>query len=488
MKKTLTHLLFIFLLLFQLNSSAQTGQHVTELVNFDAAMLDLLSDHNVPGGQLAITYQGRLVYNRGFGYANTSTMTPVQPESIFRIASLSKPISSIAIMHLVENGLLSLSDTVFGANGILNDTTYSNILDSRINNIVVENLLDHSGGWNRDISGDPMFNSYAIATAMGVTPPADPVTVIRYMLANEMLDFTPATDYNYSNFGYCILGRVIEKVTGQAYEDFVRNTILLPLNISNMRLGYNLASNQLPDEVTYYMYPGAPLAYSVYDNTTQVPWPYGGFNVEAMDAHGGWVCSAANLVKLLTAVDGFSSKPDILLPATISTMVDPSANDPYYALGWSVNSFNNWWHTGSLSGTSTMFVRANNEMNWAILLNTRPSNSNALFTDMDALVWNVIPTIANWPTGDQFTGIEENYSTFSVKIHPSPTNGKITISSEKNIDRIEIYNLLGENIYTDNSPTLQNDLDVDITDQPSGIYFVKLKSNENYFTGKFLKL
>ena len=222
MKIIFTQLFLFFFILFSLRSSAQTGQQVPELVNFDAAMLNLLNTYNVPGGQLAITYQGRLVYNRGFGVANTSTMDPVQPDNIFRIASISKPITSIAIMQLIENGFLNLNDTVFGPNGILNDSIYSTILDARIYNITLENLLNHSGGWDRNISGDLMFNSYVIATTMGVSPPADAVSVIRYMLANQNLNFTPGTQYQYSNFGYCILGRVIEKISGLSYEDYVR--------------------------------------------------------------------------------------------------------------------------------------------------------------------------------------------------------------------------------------------------------------------------
>ena len=285
---------FVFFLLAS-RTNAQTGTHVPELVNFDAAMEQLLDDYNVPGGQLAITREGKLVYSRGFGYADTATQTLVQPDHLFRIASVSKPVTSIAVMKLVENGLVELNDTVFGANGILNDAIYQDILDPRVKDITVAQLLRHEGGWNRDVSGDPMFNAYNIAIAMGVPSPPDASTVIRYIISETMLDFTPGTDYNYSNLGYAVLGRVIEKITGQDYDDYVRNEILLPLGITNMQLAHNLPANQAPNEVTYYNYAGAPLANSVYDNVTPVPTPYGGFNIEAMDAHGGWLSSAEDL-------------------------------------------------------------------------------------------------------------------------------------------------------------------------------------------------
>jgi CubicO group peptidase (beta-lactamase class C family) len=322
---------------------------------------------------------------------------------------------------------------------------------------------------------------------MGTTPPADATTVIRYMLEFELLDFNPGTQYQYSNLGYCILGRVIEKVTGQSYEDFVRNTILLPLNITDMRIGYNLESNQLPLEVNYYDYPGAPLAASVYDNVSMVPWPYGGFNVEAMDAHGGWVCSAAHLVKLLCSVDGFASKPDILLPATINRMVNPSATNANYALGWSVNNANNWWHTGSLPGTTTEFVRANNEMNWAILLNTRPSNPNSLSTAVDALVWNVIPTIVNWPAGDQFTSVDDKHFNPVIKIYPNPTTDKFIIQSDGITEKVEITNLIGETLSSKSSSGQSLIQEFDLSNYPAGIYFIRIKNSDGVLTNKIIK-
>ena len=365
MKKIFTTTLLLITILIQ--TKAQTGLYVPELEVFDSAMTTLLATHNIPGGQLALTFHGRLVYNRGFGYANTSTSSLVEPNSVFRIASLSKPITSVGIMKLYEQGLINLDAKVFGPTGILNDTIYQNILDSRVNDITVRQLLQHEGGWNRNVSGDPMFNAYNIATFMGVPPPGDEVNMIRYMIGNKMLDFTPGTQAQYSNFGYCILGRVIEKITGESYENYMRGTIMVPMGITEMQLGRNLEADILPNEVTYYDYPGAPFASSVYDNTTQVPWPYAGFNVEFMDAHGGWVSSAEDLCKFLVSIDRFTSKPDILTTATIDTMIKPSVTDPNYACGFAVNTFNNWWHNGSLPGTTTEFVRAGNlQLNWAI--------------------------------------------------------------------------------------------------------------------------
>ncbi len=475
----------LFLLILIASSSlAQTGVYVPQLAAFDAAMTNLLSTYGIPGGQLALTYQGRLVYNRGFGMADVASQTPVQPNSVFRIASISKPITAVAIMKLYEQGLISLDAKVFGATGILNDAAYQNILDPQVTNITVRNLLQHTGGWNRNISGDPMFNSYAIATTMAVTPPADPSTVVKYMLQYKMLDFAPGTQSQYSNFGYCVLGRIIEKISGLSYDDYVTNNVFQPAGISNISLGSNLSS-QLPNEVTYYDYPGAPLAASVYNNSTMVPWPYGGFNLEAMDAHGGWVSSAEDLCKLLVAIDKFSTKPDILLPATIDTMVKPSAQDPYYSCGFGVNAFNNWWHAGSLPGTSTEFVRAGNQqLNWAIMTNYRPANANNLLTDIDNLVWNNLASVASWPTNDLFTGISD-HSTSSIVMYPMPADDFIHVKISENLSvsgNVYIYNGVGELVSV---ASLTNDK-ISVADLHEGMYIIKVVTEKEIYSRKII--
>ncbi|CAN5630571.1 hypothetical protein BH11BAC1_BH11BAC1_20470 [soil metagenome] len=474
---TLIQLCFITMM-----CQAQTGIYVPQLAGFDTAMMNFINQYGVPGGQLAITYQGRLVYNRGFGYADTVAHSLVEPNSIFRLASVSKPITAVAIMKLFENGLINLDTKVFGPTGILNDAAYQTILDPRVNDITVRELLQHGGGWNRDISGDPMFNNFAIATAMGVNPPAGSVSVISYVLANKMLDFTPGTDYQYSNFGYCVLGRVIEKITGQSYEDYLLNTILHPIGITDMHLGFNLLANQLPNEVNYYDFPGALLTNSVYDNVTQVPWPYAGFNIEAMDAHGGWVASGEDMCRLLCAIDKFTTRPDILLPATIDTMIQPSAHNSTYACGIAVNTYNNWWHSGSLMGTSTEIVRAGNfALNWALLFNTRNAVSGPLETAMDNLVWSVVGSITSWPTHNLFTGIEEVTGNILFDVFPNPVSESlsITINETGSANEIKILDVLGNELYSMNAGRNSGKtLTIGTENLSDGIYFLQVFSGD----------
>ena len=393
---------------------AQTGLFVPEMTNVDKVFSNFMDDWNIPGGSIAIVKDGRLVYARGFGYADKESRELVQPDHLFRIASIAKPITAIAIMKLIDDGVINVDAKVFGHDGILNGPDYRTMIDSRVKDITVRHLLQHTSGWGF-INGnqDPMFSNEHIAQRMGMIPPVGPGTIIKFMLRKQRLNYEPGTNYFYSNFGYCILGRIIEQISGKSYENYVKTKILNPLGISEMQLAQNLYENKAPNEVKYYDFPSAPLVNTVYRAGERVPFPYGGFNIEAMDSHGGWIASATDLVRLLVAVDGFDPKPDILNQTSIQLMTTPSAANSYYSMGWAVNPWGNWWHIGDLPGTSSILVRTNQELGWAVLFNTRPSNLQNFLGQMDNMVWRAIDKIDKWPTHDLFeqtiAEIEEAY-------------------------------------------------------------------------------
>ena len=382
---------------------AQTGIAVREMTNVDKIFSNFMDRWNIPGGSIAIVKDGRLVYARGFGYADKESGELVEPDHLFRIASIAKPITSIAIMKLIDDGLINVDDKVFGADGILNGADYNIILDPRVKDITVRHLMQQTSGWGFiNNNQDPMFSNKHIAQRMNMKPPVGPVTIIKFMLRTQRLYNEPGTNYFYSNFGYCILGRIIESVSGKNYENYVQTELLNPLGISEMQLGQNLYENRAPNEVKYYDFPGAPLVDSVYGAGQRIPFPYGGFNIEAMDAHGGWIASASDLVRLLVAVDGYDTKPDILNQTSIQLMTTPSTANSGYGMGWAVNPAGNWWHVGDLPGTSSILVRTSNGLGWAVLFNTRPSNLQYFLGQMDNMVWETIKKIDDWPTHDLF--------------------------------------------------------------------------------------
>jgi N-acyl-D-amino-acid deacylase len=382
-----------------------TGRAAPRLAAFDELVTRLLQKYEVPGAALAVVKEGRLVLARGYGFADVDRKEPVQPDSLFRIASLSKPFTSAAILTLVERGTLRLDDRAFARLGL------GEPVDPRVKTITIRELLLHAGGWDRDTSFDPMFIPLKAAKAVGATSPASCETVIRYMLT-QPLQFAPGSAMHYSNFGYCVLGRVIEKVTGERYDDYVRSAVLAPIGITHMRLGHTLLPERVPGEVRYYNFPGAPLVRSVFpSHPGQVPSPYGGWYLEAMDSHGGWIASPIDLVRFIIHLDG-TLKPAPLKPELVAEMIaKPAGNltsDPavWYALGWQVRRVSrdasNWWHVGSLAGTTTLMVRTSQGMDWALLFNGSPRQQDQLIGEMDDGLWQAAGTVREWPARDLF--------------------------------------------------------------------------------------
>ncbi len=382
---------------------------------FDREVLAFMEARKVPGGALAVVKDQRLVYARGYGWADRERQEPVKAESLFRIASISKPFTAVGLLQLVAAGKLELEQRVFDVLD-LEKIAKAGKLDPRWRAITLRQLLHHTGGWDRDASGDPMFKSREIATATGSRAPAQPEAIIRFQLGRP-LDFDPGTRYVYSNFGYCLLGRVIEKVAGVGYEQFMRERVLAPLGITRMRLGASLAAGRLPGEVHYYT-PRDEKGRAVFPGEKNpVPVPDGGFCLEAMDAHGGWLASAVDLARFAAGLDnpqpmaGLPDRVKQLLyeppAAPVSRRPDGSLADFYYGCGWLVRPIGrkgkaNYWHNGSLPGTSTLLVRRFDGLSWAVLFNQRSEDGKLPDGAIDAALHRAADAVAAWPTEDLF--------------------------------------------------------------------------------------
>lgn len=382
------------------------------LRGFDERIAALMKKYEIPAGAVAIAKDDRLVYAEGFGYADRNHMTPVRPEMLFRIASVSKPITAVATLRLVDQVQLTLDERVFDRLTQF-DLDAVPELDARLRTITIRQLLEHSGGWDREASFDPMFRAVEIAEELGEPPPAGPDAVIRYMLKRK-LDFDPGTKQAYSNFGYCLLGRILEQATGKSYEDAVKQLVLAPAGVSRMRLGKSRVQDQSPDEVWYDDETAGETTASVFpDDQAPVSWCYGGFHLEAMDAHGGWLASPVDLVRFATAVDGRRGQAllsdDALrkMTARPSYARDSSAQ-PYVGLCWNLRDQDgdrNWWHTGSLPGASALLVRASHGLTWAAVFNDRPAGNRprkSFHAELDELFWETSSDVAEWPAGDRF--------------------------------------------------------------------------------------
>lgn len=347
-----------------------------ELGNISSQINAYMKANQVPGVALAITKDGRLVYASGFGYANQETGEEAGPTNMFRIASVSKNITSTAIMKLVEANKLHLTDHVFGPNSILGSAFPTPASNQKINQITVKHLLEHVSGLS-NAGGDPMFMN----TGMNHQQ------LISWMINDPAHKMTrdANTQFEYLNFGYCLLGRVIEKVSGQGYEQYVKQHVLGASGVTEMAIAGNSESARKPREVKYY--PSG--AYSL--------------NVSRFDSHGGWVASPIDLVRYVVRVDGLPTKPDIFSAAshtavtTDSGIKDSAGNDPGYGFGWGLPQ----WHNGDIDGSIAFLEVLPGGYTYSVVANTRPANDGGAF-NLSAVVKNIIKGTPNWPAYDLF--------------------------------------------------------------------------------------
>jgi CubicO group peptidase (beta-lactamase class C family) len=391
----------------RLTNSNSSGK---EYAGIEKTINHFLHKWSIEGASVAIAKDGKLAYARGFGYADTATMTETQPFNQFRIASISKLVTAIGIMKLKEEGKLSLDQKVFGPGGILNDPIYNEPKDKRVYGITIAHLLSHEAGWTPRY-GDQMFMPIIIADKLGIKPPVDTKTIVRFALSKR-LHFTPGSGRSYSNLGYSILGLIIEKVSGMSYEAYCKQAILEPLGIYDMKIAGNLPSEKNKFEVTYYEPSDVVLKPSIYGTGELVSPSYGGNDIHALGGAGAWIATAPDLMRLLLAVDGFSTRPDILSSESIRFMTD--TENGFAPIGWKATIFNgNWWRTGSFPGSAGMMKRQSDGISWVVLFNSSAWNGPEIYSYINNMMYRVISQLKPWPGYDLF-----NYS-IPVPLKPS---------------------------------------------------------------------
>lgn len=333
------------------------GVPVPDLEIFDNVMHAYMPFHGINAGVLAVSKDGVVVYQRGFG-------TGIPENTPMRLASVEKPITAAAVRKLIAAGVLNWSDPVFDLDecpgGLLSHVPWDGLADERLCDITLQDLVNHVGGWDRDTAaiGDPQFYTLQMAQEMGIAPPAGRDDIIRYMLS-QPLQFDPGTNgctdgngnpfYCYSNFGYMVLGRIVEEYSGAGLVGFVHANVLTPqMWVPNQEVmfGRTFDANQSPREPTYQC--TSCNCTNVFDpDGSGVPCPYGNWHQEAFLGHGNLVASAA---PLLVYMDQYQ------------VAVQMAAGTPLPPGDFGGGVFN-----GALQGTSTTMWQRDDGINIAVL-------------------------------------------------------------------------------------------------------------------------
>ena len=225
------------------HTSYASGDNPAFLQSLDDAMRQYMQDRDIPGGALAVTKDGRLVMERGYTWEPDGALQAA-PDAKFRLASISKPLTSAAVVRLMAAAGLSLDTPVYLITGGGWD-------DSEATHMTVRQLLNHLGGWDRDVSFDPMFIDKTVCQYNQTPLPVIPQEIIEYM-KTQPLDHIPGTVFSYSNFGYSLLGRLVEALSGQTYNSYMRNNIFIPFGMLDTWPGKNYETEAYLGEANYY--------------------------------------------------------------------------------------------------------------------------------------------------------------------------------------------------------------------------------------------
>ncbi len=376
-----------------------------ETLSFEQTIERFMRQWEIVGASVAVMKEGKLVYSKGFGYANLEDSVKTDVFHIFRVASLSKLITATAVMKLSEEGKLRLSDRVFGEEGILNDSVYLGIRDRNVRRITVEHLLRHRAGYSIR-AGDPLFNSWMVVNLLGCGYPIDRETMVRYAAASR-LRYTPGSSNVYSNLGYVVLTEIVEKVSGMPYEQYVREKILAPIGCFDMHIGYSSPEKRFLNEVTYYESSDAEEVAAFDGSGRQVPRRYGGCDLQVLSGAGGWVASPTELLRLVSAIDPENPGSTLLKPETIRQMT--AFTDDEYPIGWmKTTKSDDWSRSGSLAGTSAMLKRQHDGYTWILITNTSSWTGSRFPNKIAAMMNRAMDRVEEWPRHDLFLIAGEN--------------------------------------------------------------------------------
>jgi len=320
---------------------------------FDKTLSSRLIGHGDLAVSVAVARNGQLIHEAAFGVANPTTGAAAAPSSRFRLASNSKMLTAIVIMELVQSGRLALNDRPLPA--LAADLGVA-VQDPRVASVTVRQLLSHTSGF-------PEYDhTFFGGGAKNCTDAA------RTGLSGHLLG-PPGTVYRYSNMNFCVLGLVIEEVTGQHYESVVQSGVLTPLGIDDMRMAGT---------------------YDVRAGDVAHPTTAGRYFMEALGGAGAWIGTAADLVRIVDGLD--TSRPGWhpLATGTVRRMLLAEPGIPYtagqwYGLGLRVWADGTWGHTGTVQNARSMVIRRPDGITWAVMVSgNAPSNTDQLRTRMDA--------------------------------------------------------------------------------------------------------
>ena len=329
----------------------------------DAYVQRRMERDHIPGVSVAILREGKVIHCKGYGMANVELSSPATENSVYQIASLTKPFTATAIMLLAEDGKLSIDGQV---------RKYVPDLPASWEHVTVRQLLSHTSGINSNKLGGPSATAGKDFTARELVD----------TVAKEPLDFKPGEHWNYSNAGYAVLGLLIEKLSGKSYGDFLDERIFKPLGMGNTRA--NDLHAVIAGRVQGYAWDGKVLTIGEYFSPTQ---PF---------AAGMLVSTVADLAKWDRSLDAGTLLKRPILEQMWAPVRTGHGDRPGYGLGWEIKEINGHrsvGHGGGIPGFSTCFTRYGDDHLTVIVLTN--SNYGNVETFASGIAAQIIPALGS---------------------------------------------------------------------------------------------
>lgn len=249
------------------------GTGTPKLVKIDALVLRLMKENGATAAQFSCMENGQFIYRKAFGHLDRARTQPMRLQSCMRIGSVSKPLTAAMVRDLIARNIISPDTKPFRMWTAKGELTIS---DQRLLAITVAMLLDHRGGWDREQTFDPAYELPGQPFLSPAFLSMTPQSLVRQM-AMKPLQFTPGERTCYSNFGYIVLGRLIEQVTGKPYREYLHHFMTREIRSTEFDVSQ--------------MTPNAALSEPIYQTET--------CNIAAQDAAGGTMASASALCQFM---------------------------------------------------------------------------------------------------------------------------------------------------------------------------------------------
>jgi serine beta-lactamase-like protein LACTB len=342
---------FLAALLISIASLSAAAQDKTlspeKRAQIEKAVSAFMTANSVPGVSIAVVENGQPVWSAGFGMSDLEDSAPATSSTLYRLGSISKPITAVAILQLYERGKLDLDAPV---------QKYCPAFPQKDSPITSRQLLAHLSGirhYNNNGKGDVPDDSARHFATMEES---------LQLFASDPLLSRPGTQFHYSTYGYTLLGCVLEGASSQQYVDFVRENVFRPAAMDHTQADDFFAI--IPHRTRWYHRDksGAVHNAGVLDSSYKIPG-------------GGLISSADDMANFEAAI-----LADKLVKRTTRdlmwTVAQPTESEPsHYALGWFISDkfgLHQVGHDGGQQGTST-----------AILLVPQKSAAVAVLTNMD---------------------------------------------------------------------------------------------------------